>query len=616
MDPTRGFPFFFPGFDFNNVGLPSDDAQQPGILRTDPLPDFFQLFPQLQGAPNFGSFALNSPGNTSSSNGSVSDLSEQGLVAPDAIPSSSQPNLDLLSSASVPDLYAFFSQLQSSQALLTPQSTGINQNHQEYHPDFHQSNQNNNQLPDFASNPALFPNLSALLSNSPAPFTTQPVQLDFNTMFQGLSQAQTQNVVEHIAAADFSFAVPNPIAQSTQGGPSNRDSHSNSEVLFTMDHILLTKDDQQEPGMRMSSDSSQDDPSRLRSSSARLAINLAEFTHFFPAPVALSSPGNTATYDGSAQDFGGDGLMSPDASSDFSFLTQDTLPSDAIVPDLSVIISQILGSQSLNNNGDSTLPGTQSVGIHQDDQGIFPKIDANYNPMLDAFVPESSFINNEHPAPLTAQPVDMHYQSILNSRPTEPDNNPMLNSASNGALFSDPTLLSTHLLVQNMLTKSSLTPPAFLAAPVDFNTTLTGLWGPLTQKSRKKRSATTTYRHSSSSSSSPLFPPFAKKSRPHVEDEKELRELPAEYVPISPLLKGLEVWTPETAPDYKRTVKRYQGRRTTLTQHVKTFIPPVLTSEEKKRKHAEAVEYVRNCPLYRDPKQNEENDSESIDVIG
>ncbi|CAL2034294.1 unnamed protein product [Caenorhabditis brenneri] len=910
MDPTQGFPFFFSGFDLNNVGLTSDEAQQPGIQRADPLPDFSQLFSQLQGAPNYGSFALNSPGNTSTSDGTASD-SEQ----------------ELPPSASVPDIFAFFAQIQGSlPAFPNPQSTGIAQNYQEYRPDFHQFNENGNQLPNFASNPALFPNLSALLQNSPAPFTTQPVQLDFNTMLQGLFQPQTQNVVEHIAAADFSFAGPNPIAQSTQGGPSNRDSHSNNitftdtlpkmiqdnfalnsapsphnarsvlnrsaptllpqsptsstprtvstisqlsssnkrprcqnilqdqnqeapsneatvssvglkrnlysktaeelsndllavkpakkiglsaisnylgstkrnernmslpkiltaptgsithqlqglpewtqeiaadygaifekygklqleveyslelvtppvltaeeqakkraeavehenncalykdpqqsilsslfsqhkpgfpqgvcntatawllfktfhtnsgvkndqglldkmldkireekgsefwgwmkrasdlkdeqlrqrelGVPFTMDHTLLTKDDEQDPEIQEASDSSQDSPfdtSGLSSNPARLAINLADFSRFCPAPLALTSPANTFTSDGSTTSFGGRGLMSPDATFEFSYQTQDTLPSDATVPDLSVMISQILNSQSSLTNGHQTLPATQSVGIHKDDQEEFMNYNTGHatnNPMLDATAPDlfpllaqfqgsENSLNNGQSSLLTPQAIDIHQDDpadLLKFHPTEPNNNPMLNSASNDALFSDPTLLST--LVQNMLNANSPTTSTPLAAQLDFNTVLAGLWGPLTQKihnntaipkSRKKRSAPTTYSHSSSLSSSPLFPPFAKKIRPHLEDEEDVKDVPARYEPISPLLKGLEVWTPETAAGYKRTLKRYQGRRTTLTGHVKTFIPPVLNSEEKKRKHAEAVEYVRNCALYKDPKQS------------
>ncbi|CAL2048028.1 unnamed protein product [Caenorhabditis brenneri] len=132
-----------------------------------------------------------------------------------------------------------------------------------------------------------------------------------------------------------------------------------------MDHLPSTKDNEQDPGIQLPSDSSQDDNSGFRSNSVRLAIHLANFSHFFPTPLVLSSPGNTAISDGSEKDFGGQGFMSPDANSDFSFLTHDTLPSDATVPDLSVMIFQILNSQSFLNNGYQNLTVTQSLGIYQ-----------------------------------------------------------------------------------------------------------------------------------------------------------------------------------------------------------------------------------------------------------
>ncbi|EGT56797.1 hypothetical protein CAEBREN_14545 [Caenorhabditis brenneri] len=132
-----------------------------------------------------------------------------------------------------------------------------------------------------------------------------------------------------------------------------------------MDHLPSTKDNEQDPGIQLPSDSSQDDNSGFRSNSVRLAIHIANFSHFFPTPLVLSSPGNTAISDGSEKDFGGQGLMSPDANPDFSFLTHDTLPSDATVPDLSVMISQILNSQSFLNNEYQNLTVTQSLGIYQ-----------------------------------------------------------------------------------------------------------------------------------------------------------------------------------------------------------------------------------------------------------
>ncbi|EGT51881.1 hypothetical protein CAEBREN_26051 [Caenorhabditis brenneri] len=199
-----------------------------------------------------------------------------------------------------------------------------------------------------------------------------------------------------------------------------------------MDHILLTKDDQQERGMRMSPDSFQGDPSDFLPTSARLAIDLADFSHFSPSPLALTSPGNTATSDGSEKDFGGQGLMSPDANSDFSFLTHDTLPSDATVPDLSVMISQILNSQSLLNNGYQNLTITQSLGIYQAGQDSllgFNVARATNNVMLNATAatisdrsalfsqihgPNSLFDNGSLLAPQT---VDIHqddFKDFLN----------------------------------------------------------------------------------------------------------------------------------------------------------------------------------------------------------
>ncbi|EGT56798.1 hypothetical protein CAEBREN_10961 [Caenorhabditis brenneri] len=80
-----------------------------------------------------------------------------------------------------------------------------------------------------------------------------------------------------------------------------------------MDHILLTKDDQQEPGMQISSDSFQGDPSDFLPTSARLAIDATAAT----------------------------------------------------ISDCSALFSQIHGPNSLFDNGSLLAP--QTVDIHQDD---------------------------------------------------------------------------------------------------------------------------------------------------------------------------------------------------------------------------------------------------------
>ncbi|CAL2034292.1 unnamed protein product [Caenorhabditis brenneri] len=436
------------------------------------------------------------------------------------------------------------------------------------------------------------------------------------------------------------------------------------------------------------------------------------------------------------------------------------MPFSETVPDLSKLISQIRGSQGLLNNGHPIFPATQSIGVHHDYQDSLSEFNAAHytnNPILNVTVPDlfslltqiqdsQGLLNNKNPAHLTPQPVDMHHQDILNFHPTEPNNNPRLNSASNGAMFSDHNLLSTHLLVQNMLNASSPTSPTNLAAQIDFSTLLAGLWGPLTRKIMKhvnhpthegnaaealnyildsafndaflrdllannalsahnaaasstqlstppisqlmsfsnniesaktshqhtacstsslKRHAPTTHSQSSSSLQTvtigaPPLPPFAKRPRqdkkstptsssnrtvaslyglrqssflkesldfsqqflaqnpsgeidisdikcfmdPPEDEEEEIEDVQASYTPITDGLKGLEAWTPETAEGYGRSVTRYIEKRTRITAKVKKLTPRVLSTEERQAKHVEAEEYVRNCPLYKDPMQS------------
>ncbi|EGT37523.1 hypothetical protein CAEBREN_13810 [Caenorhabditis brenneri] len=280
-----------------------------------------------------------------------------------------------------------------------------------------------------------------------------------------------------------------------------------------MEHLQSANDNEQDPDIQMASDSSPESPSAglencqnppLAIDPHAMSIRLSDFSRYLPQVGSvpnsgLQSPGNTTTSDGSVQDFGGQGLLSPGAISDFSHSTQDTMPFSATVPGLSKLISQIQGSQGLLNNGHPTLPGTQSIGVHHDYQDSLSEFNAAHytnNPILNATVPILSslliqiqgiqgFINNKNPAHLTPQPVDMHHQDLLNSHPIEPNNNQRLSSATSNTSLPGLNQFSSQLLLQNMLNASFPTPPTNLAAQIDFNTLLAGLWRSLTQKIMK-----------------------------------------------------------------------------------------------------------------------------------